>query len=423
MLSRMNRVLLKIAGVFTCLALMLFNFSEPMRLVREMADDLYLDAQSGPGVLSKIEAPFTLSSTPDGMPVSSDFAESLRDVSGEAGDSYKTVTVELFGLFPIKKVNVHYRKDIYVMPGGESVGVTLYTQGALVVGMGTVLTENDERICPAEAGGVQVGDVIIEAGGAEVKDADTLVRIFNKTQGKVGLTLLRGGAKRFAEVVPVKDAADGTYKIGMWVRDSTAGIGTLSFYVMSTRGYGALGHAVTDVDTGSLLTVRDGEIIESNVLGVVQSTQGTPGEIKGTFTSISKKLGGIEKNTEYGIFGHLYEDVVNPLYPNGVPMAYPEEVQTGPAQLLTTVDEKGVKAYDCEIIKLYPQTSAATKGLVIEITDKDLILKTGGIVQGMSGSPVLQNGKLVGVVTHVFLNDSLKGYCVYALWMLERSGF
>ncbi|MCE5234552.1 MAG: SpoIVB peptidase [Clostridiaceae bacterium] len=417
MRNRAGRFMLKLGGVLMCLTLVLFNYSEPMRLVREMSDDIYLDALSGAGVLSKIAAPFTVSTVPDGVPVSSDLAETLRDAAGGAGDPHQTVTVELFGLLPVKRVNVHYRQDIYVMPGGESVGVTLYTKGALVVGMGTVLTENGERICPAELGGVQVGDVIIEANGQEVKNAETLIGIFNRSEHKAELTLLRGSTRLTASVTPVKDASDGVFKIGMWVRDSTAGIGTLSFYVMSTKKYGALGHAITDVDTGALLSVRNGEVVESNVLGVVQSSQGVPGEIKGTFTSISRRLGFIEKNTEFGIFGELYEDIINPLYPNGVPVAYPEEVETGPAKLLTTVDDSGVRAYDCEIIKLYPQTSAAPKGLVIEITDSALIEKTGGIVQGMSGSPILQNGKLVGIITHVFVNDSTKGYCVYALWM------
>ncbi|HWS29856.1 MAG TPA: SpoIVB peptidase [Clostridia bacterium] len=413
---RSRRVILKLTGILMCLTLVLFNYSTPMRLVREMGNDIYLDAQSGGGVLEEIASPFTVTTVPDGMPVSSDLAENLRTATGN--DHSQTVTVELFGLIPIKKVNVHYRQDIYVMPGGESVGVTLYTKGALVVGMGTVLNENGERICPAETGGVQVGDVIIEANGQEVKDADTLIDIFNRTEHRAELTILRGSSEIHASVTPVKDALDGVYKIGMWVRDSTAGIGTLSFYVMSTKKYGALGHAITDADTGSLLSVRNGEIIESNVLGVVQSTQGMPGEIKGTFTSISKRLGGIEKNTEFGIFGQLYEELENPLYPNGVPVAYPDEVETGPAKILTTVDENGIRAYDCEIIKIYSQASAAPKGLVIEITDEALIEKTGGIVQGMSGSPILQNGKLVGIVTHVFINDSLKGYCVYALWMV-----
>ncbi len=413
---RSRRVILKLTGILMCLTLVLFNYSTPMRLVREMGNDIYLDAQSGGGVLEEIASPFTVTTVPDGMPVSSDLAENLRTATGN--DHSQTVTVELFGLIPVKKVNVHYRQDIYVMPGGESVGVTLYTKGALVVGMGTVLNENGERICPAETGGVQVGDVIIEANGQEVKDADTLIDIFNRTEHSAELTILRGSSEIHASVTPVKDALDGVYKIGMWVRDSTAGIGTLSFYVMSTKKYGALGHAITDADTGSLLSVRNGEIIESNVLGVVQSTQGMPGEIKGTFTSISKRLGGIEKNTEFGIFGQLYEELENPLYPNGVPVAYPDEVETGPAKILTTVDENGIRAYDCEIIKIYSQASAAPKGLVIEITDEALIEKTGGIVQGMSGSPILQNGKLVGIVTHVFINDSLKGYCVYALWMV-----
>lgn len=233
-------------------------------------------------------------------------------------------------------------------------------------------------------------------------------------------TVLRGGETLTFSVTPAVDLTDGVRRIGMWVRESTAGIGTLSFYVMSSLRYGALGHAVTDADTGERLLVKSGEIIRASIIGVALGEQGAPGEIRGTFNVLSKRLGNIENNTVYGVFGTLYEPLPNPLYPEGVQLAYPDELEEGPAQIITSVDAEGVKAYDCEIIKLYAQDAADTKGMVIRVTDPQLIEKTGGIVQGMSGSPILQNGKLAGAITHVFINDPLKGYCVYALWMEEN---
>lgn len=403
-------------GLLLCLLLVSFNYGEPAKLVRELPSQAYIGSDSE-SRLASIGAPFSLRYEEKPQAVSQDLSQQLN---GDEPAGY-SVQVDLFGLIPLKKVDFYTRDSIWVMPGGYSVGVTLYTKGALVVGLGSFETLDGTAVCPAQTAGIRVGDVILGVNGAEVKDAAHLTALCNETQGAVSLRLSRDGAALDVTIQPAADRLDGIYKMGMWVRDSTAGIGTLSFYAMDSLRYGALGHPITDVDTGTLLSVKTGEIVQSNVVGIAQGSSGLPGEIQGAFSTVSQRLGTLEENGDIGIYGTLYEPLENPLYPEGALLAYPEEIHTGPAQLLTTIDESGVQAYDCQIVKTYPQTSAAGKGMVIQITDPRLIQTTGGIVQGMSGSPIMQDGKLAGAVTHVFVNDPLRGYCIYALWMYQET--
>ncbi len=409
------RVLIKTLGSIACAVLLLVNLSPSVRAVRDLPKNIYIDDNNGWEQLANIHGAFTLSDE-TGTEVGSSLSETLEQAQGVQEGDY---VIKLFGL-PVKRVSVHVRETVYVMPGGYSVGVSMYTKGVLIVGLGSIDTA-EGRVAPAAAAGLRAGDVLISIDGIEVEGAEHMAELCAAHQGgDFVATVLRDGETLTFTVTPAIDLTDGVPRVGMWVRESTAGIGTLSFYVMSNLQYGALGHAVTDADTGERLLIKRGEIIRASIIGVALGEQGSPGEIKGTFNVLSKRLGTIERNTQYGVFGTLYEPLENPLYPEGVPLAYPDELQEGPAQLLTSVDSDGVKAYDCEIIKLYPQNEADTKGMVIRVTDPELIEKTGGIVQGMSGSPILQNGKLAGAVTHVFINDPLKGYCVYALWMEEN---
>ena len=223
-------------------------------------------------------------------------------------------------------------------------------------------------------------------------------------------------------VEPALDPADGAYRLGAWVRDSTAGIGTLSFYDPESGAFGALGHAITDVDTGIVLPVGYGGIYESSVVDISKGKSGEPGELLGQFFDAETQLGEVTSNTDYGIFGTMNEEVANPLYPDGLPVGTRADVHTGPAQLLTTLADGEVRAYDCEIVKLNDQSAPATRSMVIKVTDEELLQATGGIVQGMSGSPIVQDGKLVGAITHVFINDPTQGYGVYIEWMLDAAG-
>ena len=205
------------------------------------------------------------------------------------------------------------------------------------------------------------------------------------------------------------------------MRDSTAGVGTLSFYDPKTGAYGALGHAITDADTGQPLSVRRGQVMHADVVDVQKGKKGTPGELKGSFLRENNTLGNILKNTGYGIYGKLDKAPENKLYPGGLPIGLMGTVHTGPATILSSVDGEGMKEYDVEILQANRQTSPAPKSMVIKVTDPRLLDKTGGIVQGMSGSPIIQNGHIIGAVTHVYVNDPTQGYGLYIEWMLKQA--
>ena len=233
----------------------------------------------------------------------------------------------------------------------------------------------------------------------------------------MSLTLERNGARQTLDVAPVRDAG-GSFRLGAWVRDSTAGIGTMTFYDPQNGGYGALGHAITDADTGTILPVQRGDLMESVVSAIRPGRKGEPGELIGRFTPDSPVLGSILANNARGIYGRLDEPLQNELYPDGVAIMSSGEVQPGPAQLLTTLDGSGVHAYDCEIVRL-TGSPASERGFVLRVTDQALLDRTGGIVQGMSGSPILQNGRLAGAVTHVFVSDPTRGYGIFIENMLD----
>lgn len=334
------------------------------------------------------------------------------------------INLKLLGVIPIKnlKINVtDYLDGKKLVPGGLSIGVTLHTKGALIVGISEIVNSNGETVNPAKDAGLKAGDVIESINGVEVNDAEHLTEIINQTTSEeVTLGIRRGDEKFSAVIVPQQDAYDNVYRLGVWVRDDTAGVGTLTFYDQETGGFGGLGHAITDLDTGEELSVREGEIITSTIIDVVRGQAGTPGELKGYFKPGKDSIGSILKNTDFGIYGIAYNSIQNPLYPDGIYVAKQEEVHEGPAVILSTVDDEGIKAYDCVISNVVAQSEPTQKSFLVTITDEELLKKTGGIVQGMSGSPVIQDGKLIGAVTHVFVNDPTKGYGIYIEWMLEE---
>ena len=367
-----------------------------------------------------LAGPVDLSIEADGAQVLSSTDERLTEADGErytltAEEEGSARLVVRFMGMPVKRMNVSVQPTRLVIPGGQAIGVALEMVGVLVVGASDV----DHTISPARKAGIRAGDRILAVNGTAIKSAEHLSELIKKG-GKADLTVQRGDDSLSVAVVPIKDTEDGAYRLGIWVRDSTAGVGTLSFYDTQTGMYGALGHAITDVDTGTALSVGEGEIYESRVVDILKSSDGRPGELMGDFMDDGKKLGSLTKNTQRGIYGKLNRPLSNALYPEGLPVASRTELVTGPATLLTTLDDQGVKPYDCEITKLFTQNEPGQRSMVIKITDKDLIKKTGGIVQGMSGSPIIQNGKLAGVVTHVYIDDTLLGYAVYAEWMMKE---
>lgn len=313
------------------------------------------------------------------------------------------------------------KSDPKIYLGGYPVGIKMNTEGLLVVGFSDIEIDKTKMDSPALKAGIRIGDSILKVNGNTVNSSRDLARLINSTENDVELTIVREEKIINITVAPVKSNIDHIRKVGLWVRDSTAGVGTMTFFCPERKVYGALGHPITDVDTNTILKVRNGEIVNATIIGIKKGEKGNPGELKGVFLNDRVSMGSIKSNTSYGIYG-VYEDMSRGYDSKPIEIMKKDDVNEGKAQIYTTIDEEGPKLYDVEIIKKYNQNSPETKSLVIHVTDKRLLDKTGGIVQGMSGSPILQDGKLVGAVTHVLVNRSDVGYGVYIEWMMKEAG-
>lgn len=327
------------------------------------------------------------------------------------------VSVNLFGLLPLRKMQVDIGREIRLIPGGQAVGVALATRGVLVVGVSDVSGRS-----PAQDAGLRAGDVIESVNGVSLESSEQLSRLVSQSGGgQMTVSYRRSGKMRQTMLTPLRESASAAWRIGAWVRDSTAGVGTLSYYNPEDQSYGALGHAIHDGDTGLLLPVRMGSLMAAEIVDVRKGQKGTPGELRGSFLMNQVVLGDIKKNTELGIYGKMQAAPAQPLYPEGLPVGYQETVETGPAAILSTLDGGGVREYSVEIIRVNHQSAPAEKSMVIRVTDPALLEKTGGIVQGMSGSPIIQNGRIVGAVTHVFVDDPTRGYGIFIEHMLAAA--
>ncbi|MBP2078240.1 stage IV sporulation protein B [Oceanobacillus polygoni] len=323
-----------------------------------------------------------------------------------------------------KQVNSSALNDIQVYPGGQSIGVKLQTLGVLVVGHHLV-KGHDGTTSPGEDAEINVGDVILKINGEPIKemsDIKSYVENAGKSEKSLEITLKRGKETMDTSLQPVLDNQDNQYKIGLYIRDSAAGIGTMSFYDPISKKYGALGHIISDMDTKKPIEIDNGTIVNSSVTSIEKGNNGIPGEKQAKFSAEHDRIGTITKNSPYGIFGVLDEVITHEKYNKPLPVASSNEVKEGPAKILTVVKDEKIEEFDIEIVSSVPQKFPATKGMVIQITDPKLLKSTGGIVQGMSGSPIIQNDKIIGAVTHVFVNDPTSGYGVHIEWMLQDAG-
>ncbi|WP_438432238.1 SpoIVB peptidase [Gorillibacterium sp. sgz500922] len=335
------------------------------------------------------------------------------------------MTLKLFGKVPLRTVRVHVIPQIKVIPGGQTIGVKLKSAGILVVGHHQVTVSGNRKVSPGEEARLQIGDMIISIDGKPINEVEK-VGALTESAGKSGkpmkLTVMRRGEKLEMKLMPAFDILDRSYRLGLYIRDSAAGVGTLTFYAPSRNTYGALGHVITDMDTQMPIAVGGGEIVHSNVTSIAKSQNGDPGEKIAHFFREGKTLGNIEKNTSFGIFGKMTALPDHGVEESALPIALANEVKPGAAQIYTVVSGQKVEKFDIEITHVSRQDFPATKGLVLKITDKRLLERTGGIVQGMSGSPIIQNGKVVGAVTHVFVNNPTNGYGCFIEWMLRDAG-
>ncbi|WP_246042078.1 SpoIVB peptidase [Cohnella pontilimi] len=332
--------------------------------------------------------------------------------------------LRLFGKIPFKTVKLHVLPDLHVIPGGQTIGVKVKAAGIMVVGHHQVKTGPETRSSPGEDAKLKLGDLIVEINGQPLNDVSKVAPLADAAgqRGHPLKLLVQRGKERFrTDLKPVYDHEDKAWRLGLYIRDSAAGVGTLTFYAPDQGVYGALGHIITDMDTQTPIVVGGGEILHSSVTSISKSQNGEPGEKRARFME-GRTLGNVERNTSFGIFGKMKEMPAHSFRAEPVPVAFAEEVEEGPAEMWTVVGGQKVERFAIRIVHVSKQSAPATKGLVIKITDPKLLERTGGIVQGMSGSPILQKGKLVGAVTHVFVNDPTSGYGCFIEWMLKDAG-
>lgn len=321
----------------------------------------------------------------------------------------------------LEKVNYAKTSDIMVYPGGKPLGIKINTKGALVIALSDIEVDGNKVQSPAAVAGIAIGDSVIRINNETIKSAEDIATYVNRSKGeKIKVTVDRKGEEMNFVVDPVISKKDENYKIGLWVRDSVAGVGTLTFYHKESGKFGALGHPITDVDTNSIMTVGKGEIVDSNIVSVRKGAKGSPGELRGIFTDSNEILGKINLNTPAGVFGEGNDNLICNNFNKPMKVGFKDEVKIGKAQILTTIDGKEPQLFDIVIEKLLNQNEPDGKSMVIRVVDPICLDKTGGIIQGMSGSPIIQDNKIVGAVTHVLVNKPDTGYGIYMDWMINE---
>ena len=341
-----------------------------------------------------------------------------QKISEEIGVS--KMQVSLFNIFFVKSVDVDVLPRTTVIPVGNLAGVKLYTNGVLVVGMSEIQGDDNRMYKPYEETGIEEGDTIVAINDSTIHSTEDLIQCVNMSSGnELEIEYVRDNQTMQCSMTPVK-TADEQYKLGLWVRDSAAGVGTVTFYEPSTKSFAALGHGIVDIDTEQLINISSGEFVTTKILNIQKGEKGEPGRIQGTIDN-QQNIGVISKNTRFGIYGVV--DNVLALNLNNskeLEVALRDEIQTGKAKILCTLENGKTEEYEIEIEEIYKDNNYDNKSMKIKVTDNRLIEKTGGIIQGMSGSPIIQNNKFVGAITHVLVNNPQEGYAVFGDIMIKQ---
>ena len=356
-------------------------------------------------------------SLPKEQSVYVDFSKPVTVMANQV-DRYK-LQLKLFGVIPLKDVDVEVIQDIRLKPAGIPIGIYVKTKGVLVVGIGEFEGENGQKYSPARYI-FKTGDYILEINDQEINTKKELINIINHSDGQEMVVKVQ----RKDAVIEVKAKPEqnknGEYKMGIWVRDNAQGVGTMT-YIDENGSFGALGHGINDIDTSTLMSLSKGTLYHTEIIGITRGGVGAPGELTGFIEYDDENImGDITANTTRGIFGVCTEETALSATGDYLPLGLKQEIEIGPAEILCSLGEE-TKTYDVEIVEIHLENNNVNRGIVLEITDPELLAVTGGIVQGMSGSPILQNGKLVGAVTHVLVNDPTKGYGVFIENMLEAA--
>jgi len=342
-----------------------------------------------------------------------------------------TYRVNLFGWLPLTELVVDVVPLVEVYPGGQSIGVLLSSDGLIVNNVGSVRGMDGKEYFPARDGGIRPGDVLLSIEGRTLRRPESVSEIVNdlaEDDKSLNFLVRRGNKTINYQVKPIKTKqvdifgkTVAVYMLGIYLEDPAAGVGTLSFYHKESRRYAALGHTINN-SLGRPVEIVRGSIVEASIDSIRSGIRGSPGEKVGFFHGEQSVLGTIDSNSNFGIFGQLYGEFPQTSFTKPVPVAFCHQVRTGPAEIYTVLNGNKVECFSVDIIKVSNQTRPGDKGLVVQVTDEYLLKETGGIVQGMSGSPIMQNGMLVGAITHVFVNDPTKGYGSFAEWMIYEAG-
>jgi stage IV sporulation protein B len=343
-------------------------------------------------------------------PVTAQRTEESVAVAGQKQSGVYEAQIKLLGAVPVKTVQVRAVQETRVIPCGTPFGIKMFAGGALIIGMTDVDTETGNSN-PARNAGLSVGDVITRIGERRVTTRQEVAELIENSGGQtLSVTYEHEGQTLVATIQPEMSRSAGEYKAGVWIKDSCAGIGTMTFVTEDGKHFAGLGHAICDADTGQSMPMDSGEIVPVELIGVTKGARGAPGELKGYFSS-AEPQGTLLANGETGVFGLLNRVKFSSA---ALPVAMKQEVVKGGAQVLTTVDGAEPRYYSVEIERINYDEKTLAQNMVVRITDPALLEKTGGIVQGMSGSPIVQNGRLIGAVTHVFVNDPTRGYAIFA---------
>lgn len=337
--------------------------------------------------------------------------------SGNVGK--ESLKFNFLGNIPIRKVAVNTIPNKLVVAGGETLGVRLNTAGVTILGFSEFICESGERVSPFLNSGLEKGDMIISIDDKQVNTVDELINSVQACNGsRVKINAIRGNDIIEVFITPAKELNEKIYKLGVWVREGTSGIGTLSFIEPESNSFAALGHGIKYDDNGELLKVKSGEVFSSKVITAKKGKKGEPGELQGLITN-QEAFGIIEKNTEAGIYGKI---LTNTKIENTdtYPIALKQDIKVGKAKIICNIEGEKKEEFSIEIERVNRTNLQSNKNMVIKITDERLLKKTGGIVQGMSGSPIIQEGKIIGAVTHVLVNDPTKGYGIFIENMLKE---
>lgn len=331
------------------------------------------------------------------------------------------VEVSLFGKLPLKNVAVTTIENAKVVPVGKIIGLKLYTNGVLVVGMSEIEGENSILSKPYENSDIKEGDTILKINENEIEDIENLKRVVNNSNGKnLELTLLREGSIVTSNITPIQ-TKNKEYKLGLWVKDAATGVGTMTFYDQESKVYAVLGHGITDSDTDSLINIDSGELVTSRIISIKKGEVERPGEIKGTILN-QKTIGEVIKNTQFGIYGRLNNlTSLNIDTSKEIDVALRNEITLGEAKVLCAIDNSNVaKEYSIEIEKIYIDNNFNNKSMLIKVTDEELLEKTGGIIRGLSGAPIIQNEKFIGAITNVLVSNPEIGYAIFGDLMIKE---